>query len=252
MNSPLFEITAYYASPHATGIGISGTYLLLFLGTMALSLLASWKVRSAYNRFSQVPARSGITGAQIAQRILELNDIRDVAIEATPGHLTDHYDPTHRRLVLSQENFYGTSVAALGVAAHEAGHAIQHKQMYAPLQWRMAAVGITNIASQGIFWIPIIGMFGGFMRGSTAIMLMAVCFGILMLFQLVTLPVEFDATARAKKVLVGTGAVAPGEEFQSMSRVLDAAALTYVAAFVSSLAYFLFFLLRMMGGSRDE
>ncbi len=230
----------------------SMTMLILFIVTMALSGLASLKVRSAYNRYSQVPASSGLTGAEVAQRILDLNNLRDVTLHAIPGHLTDHYDPTHRRLVLSEENYYGTSVAALGVAAHEAGHALQHQQLYAPLQWRMAAVGITGIASQIVMWVPIIGMFGGFIPYKMAITVMAVAMGILMLFQLVTLPVEFDATARAKKILAGTGAVAPGAEFQAMSKVLDAAALTYVAAFVSSLAYFLYYVLRMTAGSREE
>ena len=228
------------------------TMLFLFIGTMALSLFASWKVRSAYNRYSQVPASAGFSGAEIAQRILDLNGIHDVAIRSTPGHLTDHYDPSSRQLVLSEENYHGTSVAALGVAAHEAGHAIQHKQLYAPLQWRMAAVGITNIASQVVMWVPLIGMFGGFFPYKLAITIMAVGFGVMMLFQLVTLPVEFDATARAKKVLASTGAVSMGQEYQAMSKVLDAAALTYVAAFVSTLAYFLFYMLRMMGAGNSD
>jgi Zn-dependent membrane protease YugP len=226
--------------------------ILIFVLTMALSLFASWRVRSAYNRYSKVPSSSGYTGADIAQRILDLNGIRDVSIHAAPGHLIDHYDPSHRRLVLSEENFYGTSVAALGISAHECGHAIQHQKLYAPLRWRMAAVGITNIASQLVMWIPLIGLFGGLIPTQLAITIMAVGFGIIMLFQLITLPVEFDATARAKKILTNTGAIAPGAEFGAMSKVLDAAALTYVAAFISSLAYFLFYLLRMTAGGRDE
>lgn len=226
-------------------------YILLFIGTMAIGAFASYRVRSTYNKYSQVQASSGLTGAQVAQRILDLNDIRDVSIHATPGHLTDHYDPTHRRLVLSEENYYGSSVAALGVAAHECGHAIQHKQLYAPLQWRMAAVGITNIASQASMWIPLLGMGGGLLSPKLAVTIMALCMGVIMLFQLVTLPVEFDATARAKKILASTGAVAAGAEFNAMSSVLSAAALTYVAAFISSLGYFLYFLLRMVGGSRE-
>lgn len=226
--------------------------LLLFFGTMALSLYASWKVRSAYNKYSQVQASSGYTGAEVAQRILDLNGIRDVTVHSTQGHLTDHYDPSARRLVLSEENYHGTSVAALGVAAHEAGHAIQHKQLYAPLQWRMAAVGITNIASQVVMWLPLIGMFGGFIPYKMAITVMALGFGVMMLFQLVTLPVEFDATARAKKILANTGAVSSGVEFNAMSKVLDAAALTYVAAFISSLGYFLYYAMQMLGGSRSD
>jgi Zn-dependent membrane protease YugP len=146
--------------------------------------------------------------------------------------------------VLSEENYYGTSVAALGIAAHECGHAVQHKELYAPLQWRMAAVGITNIASQVVMWIPLIGLFGHFINYHLAITIMAVGFGVMMLFQLVTLPVEFDATARAKRVLASTGMVSPGREFDAMSKVLDAAALTYVAAFISALGYFLYYLAR--------
>ena len=227
-------------------------YLLLFIGTLALSLFASWRVRSAYNRYSKVASSSGYTGAEVAQRILDLNDIRDVSVHSAPGHLIDHYDPMHRRLVLSEENYYGTSVAALGISAHECGHAIQHKQLYAPLKWRMAAVGITGIASQIVMWVPLIGLMGNMIPYQFAITIMAVGFGILMLFQLITLPVEFDATARAKKILAHTGAVAPGAEFGAMSKVLDAAALTYVAAFVSTLAYFLFYLLRMGTGRSEE
>lgn len=231
------------------GFGLDPIYLVIMLGGVGLSMLASWKVKSTYNRYSQVAARSGLTGAQIAQRILDLNGIRDVKVAMTRGHLTDHYDPTQRQLVLSEENYYGNSVAALGVSAHEAGHAIQHHKLYAPLQWRMAAVGITTIAGQAI---PIIGFVGFMVAPKLALPLLVAAFGIVMLFQLVTLPVEFDATARAKKILADTGAVAPGDEFNSMSRVLDAAALTYVAAFLSSLATFLYFLLRMLGGSRNE
>lgn len=249
MNLNTLDTLAMYASPQGMMGMYDGTYLLIMLAGVGLSMLASWKVKSTYNRYSQLAARSGLTGAQIAQRILDLNGIHNVTVEATQGHLTDHYDPSHRRLVLSEENFYGNSVAALGVAAHEAGHAIQHHKLYAPLQWRMAAVGITTIAGQ---IIPLVGFVGFLIAPKLALPLLVAAFGIIMLFQLVTLPVEFDATARAKKILASTGAVAPGEEFNSMSKVLDAAALTYVAAFLSSLATFLYFLLRMVGGSRSE
>ena len=224
--------------------------IILFLGTLALSLFASWRVKSAYNKYSKVPASSGMTGSEIAQRILDLSGIRDVSIHAQPGTLTDHYDPSHRRLVLSEENYHGTSVAALGVSAHECGHAIQHQQLYAPLQWRMAAVGITGIASQIVMWVPIVGgMFLGLKPG-LMVTIMAIGFGILMLFQLITLPVEFDATSRAKKLIAQTGAVAPGAETDGMNKVLSAAAMTYVAAFISSLVYFLVYLLRMLGDRR--
>ena len=223
---------------------------IIFFGTMALSLLASWKVRSAYNRYSKVHASSGLTGAEVAQRILDINDIHDVSIHPTQGHLTDHYDPSNRRLVLSEENYHGTSVAALGIAAHECGHAIQHKQLYSPLQWRMAAVGLTTAAG---WLIPIAGTVLWFTMPKVALPLLVVGFGIIMLFQLVTLPVEFDATARAKKILASTGAVASRAEFNAMSKVLDAAALTYVAAFIGALAEFLYYAMMLLGqGRRDE
>lgn len=224
--------------------------LLIILLTFALSMYAQWKVGSNYRRYSQVPASSGMTGAQVAQRILDMNDIRDVSIHASPGHLIDHYDPSNRRLVLSEENYYGQSVAALGISAHECGHAIQHAQMYAPLQWRMAAVGITTFAGS---IIPMLAIGSWFMAPKIMFPLLAAAFGIVMLFQLVTLPVEFDATARAKKILASTGAVSQGAEFGAMSKVLDAAALTYVAAFLSALASFLQYLLPLlMGGRSDE
>lgn len=225
-------------------------FFFIIILTMLLSMYASWKVSSNYRKYSQVLASSGMTGAEVAQRILDLNGIHDVTIHATPGHLTDHYDPSNRRLVLSEENYHGQSVAALGVSAHECGHAIQHKQLYAPLQWRMAAVGITTIAGNIIPIVALGGMF--FLSFKIVLPVLAVAFGIVMLFQLVTLPVEFDATARAKKILVSTGAVAQGAEFNAMSKVLDAAALTYVAAFLSALASFLHYAMLIMGQRQDE
>lgn len=223
---------------------------LIFIGTLLISLFATWRVRSAYAKYSQVPASSGMTGAEIAQRIMRLSGITDVSIESQPGTLTDHYDPSRKVLVLSEDNYHGTSVAALGVSAHECGHAIQHQQLYAPLQWRMAAVGITNVASQVVMWLPIIGGLFMHMKPGLMISIMAIGWGVLMLFQLVTLPVEFDATARAKRILADTGALAPGPETDGMNRVLNAAAMTYVAAFITSLVYFLWYVMRMLGDRR--
>lgn len=224
-------------------------YLLICGATTLLALLASWRVKNAYHTYSQVPASSGLSGAQIAQRILDLNGIRDVVIEPTRGLLSDHYDPANKRLVLCEENYYGTNVAALGVAAHECGHAIQHQQLYAPLQWRMAAVGITTIAGN---IIPFLGMGLLYVAPKIAIPVLAICFGIVMVFQLITLPVEFDATARAKRILAHTGAVAPGAETAAMSKVLDAAALTYVAAFISALGTFLYYVMHILGSQRSD
>jgi uncharacterized protein len=161
--------------------------ILLFIGTMALSLWATIRVRQAYNRFSLLPASSGSTGADTAATILRQEGISEVEIVAHDQMLGDHYDPIHKRVVLSRENFYGTSVAALGVAAHECGHAIQHKYAYAPLQWRMASVGLTTFANQIVLWLPLLGMFIGFLNTGMALILMASAWGILMLFNLLTL-----------------------------------------------------------------
>ena len=224
--------------------------ILLFIGTMALSLWATIRVRQVYLRFSLLRASSGSTGADTAATILRQEGIADVEIVPHDQMLGDHYDPIHKR-VLSHENFYGTSVAALGVTAHECGHAIQHKQAYAPLQWRMASVGLTAFASQIVLWLPLLGMFTGFLNTGMALVLMASAWGILMLFNLITLPVEFDASARARVVLRQTGLIRTMEEETALAKVLRAAAWTYVAAFITSLVYFLLHVLPLLGGRRE-
>lgn len=227
--------------------------LVLFAGTLLLSLWATMRFKGTYSRYSQIPAASGITGAEAAARILSQAGIRDVEIVGADEMLGDHYDPTHKRLVLSRQNYLGTSIAALGVAAHECGHAIQHKIAYAPLQWRMAAVGITGIASQIVTILPWLGVFGGLFQFTTALWIMAIAWGILMLFQLITLPVEFDASRRAKAILAGMSFIREGEEADGVRRTLSAAAWTYVAAFITSFAYMLYYLLPLLTGrSSDE
>ena len=226
--------------------------ILLFLGTMGLSFWASMRVKSVYRKYAAEPSLTGLTGAQAAARVMQDAGVEGVTIESCPGELTDHYDPSHRRLVLSEGNYSGTSIAALAVAAHEAGHAIQHARAYAPLHLRMAAVGATQIASQLVMWLPLIGMFTGFVNTHTGIILMAAGWGVIMLFNLVTLPVEFDASARAKAALRHSGILAAMHEEDGVNRVLNAAALTYVAAFITSLAYFIWHLLPLLMGRRDE
>jgi uncharacterized protein len=220
---------------------------ILFLGTLAISFLASSRVKANYLRYSQVPTSRGLTGAEAAQAIMRRAGIYDVEVVAQDGFLGDHYDPAHRRLVLSTENYLGNSVAAVGVAAHETGHAIQHAQAYLPLQLRMAAVGLTTFASQIVMWVPLLGIFTGLLSMSTGLMAMVICWGIIMAFNLVTLPVELDASRRAKVLLLDMGFIAPGTEANGVNKVLDAAAWTYVAAFLTSLAYFLWFLLPLLG-----
>ena len=226
---------------------------ILFVGTMALSLWAMWRVKSVYNRYNQGVVRSGLTGAEVAAEILRRTGIRDVEITHAERMLGDHYDPLHKRLVLSEANYFGRTPAALGVAAHECGHAIQHARASQPLHWRMAAVGITTYANYIVMLLPLLGLFTGLITPLTGALIMAVAWGVIMLFNLVTLPVEFDASRRAKLVLADFCFIAPGEEATGVKRVLDAAAWTYVAAFITSLAYFLWHLLPLLlGGNRSR
>jgi len=228
------------------------TAILLFAGTMALSLWASFRVKRIYRRYAGEPSISGMSGAEAARRILADEGVTDVAIESQPGELNDHYDPMHRRLVLSEGNYHGTSIAALAVSAHEAGHAIQHARAYLPLHFRMAAVGATTFASQIVMWLPLIGIVTGFVNTTTGILIMACGWGVIMLFNLVTLPVEFDASNRARLALANSGILSTTTETSGINRVLNAAALTYVAAFITSLGYFLWHLIPLIMGRREE
>jgi Zn-dependent membrane protease YugP len=228
-------------------------FWLIFIGTMLVSMLASWRVRSSFNRFSQVPSSSGLNGAEAARRILHSSGINDVEVVPVQGSLTDHYDPINKRLALSETVYNQTSVAALGVAAHECGHALQHQQAYAPLHARMAMVKIQGFASQTVMWLPMIGMFTGLLSPKLMIPIIAMGWGVIMLFNLITLPVEFDASHRAGKVLTGMGIIRTQEEANGVEKVLKAAGWTYVAAFLTSLAYLLWHLLPLLtGGRRSE
>ena len=214
-------------------------FIILILIPMAVGFWAQMKVKSAYGKYVQVPSRGRITGREAAQAVMQSAGIHDVEIVKCHGTLTDHYDPTHKRLALSEENYHGYSLAALGVAAHEAGHAIQHQQQYAPLNLRMSLVPITSFASQ---LLPI-AMFGGFFlfHSPIFITLGIAIYIVLTIFQLVTLPVEFDASKRAKAQLVNLGIVEQ-DEMEGVTKTLDAAAYTYVAAFVASLGWLLYLL----------
>ncbi len=214
-------------------------FLVLIIVPIIIGLYAQSKVASAYEKYAGVMSRSGMTGRDAARAVMSSAGIEDVQIVPIDGHLTDHYDPTRKILALSRENFQGTSLAALGVAAHEAGHAIQHRQRYAPLNLRMALVPVTNFACS---LLPIV-MLGGFFLFNS---LMTIYIGIgiyviLTIFQLVTLPVEFNASNRAKAQLKSLGLIQDAEA-RGVDEVLDAAAFTYVAAFVSSLGWLLYLL----------
>jgi Zn-dependent membrane protease YugP len=208
------------------------TYLLLIGVPLVLGLYAQMRVSSAFGKYKKVAATSGVTGAQAAREILAAAQIHDVEVREINDMLGDHYDPIKKRLCLSSDVFRTPSVAALGIAAHEAGHAIQHARAYAPLKWRMAVVPVTQFASQ---ILPLV-IIGGFMFHITGLITLGViCYGVLALFQLITLPVEFDASKRAKVILQQMGMVQPGGEAAGVNSVLNAAALTYVAAFVAAL-----------------
>ena len=214
-------------------------FLVLILVPIIIGMYAQAKVSSAYEKYSRVATRSGATGRDAAAAVMQSAGIDDVQIVEIAGHLTDHYDPTKKVLALSTENYRGRSIAALGVAAHEAGHAIQHKCAYAPLNLRMALVPITNFACS---LLPIVMLGGFFLFNSMITFYVGIgIYIVLTLFQLITLPVEFDASNRAKAQLRNLGFV-DGAEGRGVGEVLDAAAFTYVAAFVSSLGWLLYLL----------
>ncbi len=204
----------------------SPTDLILLLPAIALSLYAQAKVRSTFAKWSRVPAGRGLTAARLAQMLLRDNGILDVDVEPVPGELTDHYDPRTRTLRLSESTYHSNSVAALGVAAHECGHAIQHKVAYAPLQIRNAIVPVANLGSQLAFPLIFIGLIFSSMR---LFDLGIIFFAGAVLFHVVTLPVEFNASKRALAQLRSGGYLAP-HELAGAREVLQAAALTYIAA----------------------
>ena len=222
-------------------------FLVLIILPIALGLWAQMRVSTTYNRYVQVPSQGRIRGMEAAKFVMERAGIHDVEIVAIPGKLTDHYDPHNKRLALSEENYSGTSLAALGVAAHEAGHAIQHKVGYSMLNLRMMLVPATGFASQALPFLLIGSFFLGMWK--VAIPLIVVIYMILTLFQLITLPVEFDASKRAKEELVHLGIIQQ-DEMAGVKSTLDAAAWTYVAAFVTSLGTLMYYLLHMLN-SRD-
>jgi Zn-dependent membrane protease YugP len=210
-----------------------GEYWWLMIPGLILGIYAQIKLSSAYNKYVRVPTRSGLTGAQAAREILDHASLSNVPVEEIGGHLTDHYDPIKKALFLSQSNFEGNSIASVGVAAHETGHALQHQAAYAPLKWRMMLVPITSFASKAWIGLFFLGLILGGPFFSKFIWLAIGIFSVMTLFQLVTLPVEFDASRRAKEQLFRLGLV-HNDERAGVSEVLNAAAMTYVAALVTS------------------
>jgi hypothetical protein len=224
-------------------------YLILILPALALSIWAQTQVSSAFSRYSRVASQRGLTGAETARWILRSFGITDVEVERYHGFLSDHYDPTRKVLRLSPAVYDSPSLAAVGVAAHEVGHALQHAQGYALLQLRSAMVPATKIGSQ-LYW-PLLLI--GFLFQSLALVKLGIIFfSAVVLFQLVTLPVEFDASRRAVSIIQREGILTPVET-RAAKAVLRAAALTYVAAAAAAILQLLYFLIRagLLGGRRD-
>ena len=223
------------------------TYILVLIGVM-LSLAASSKVNSTYSRYARVGARCGMTGAEAARQLLNSQGIYDVTTRRVPGHLSDHYDPRTRTVNLSDSVYGATSIAAIGVAAHECGHAIQDADSYAPLKIRGALVPVANFGATLSWPLIILGLFMG--SGSVLIQIGILMFSLSVLFQLVTLPVEFNASSRAVRLLDENG-ILVGQEVGQTRQVLSAAALTYVAAAAASILQLLRLLI-LFGNRRDE
>ena len=214
-------------------------YWLFAIPGLLIGIWAQIKLSSAYGKYSKVPVESGMTGAEAAREILDRAGLNNVPVGEIPGHLTDHYDPTKRALFLSSDIFHGQTVAAVGVAAHEAGHALQHQAAYGLFNFRMALVPATQFASMAYMGIFFVGIFLGLLK--IVLPIIIVIFAVMTLFQLVTLPVEYDASRRAKEQLFRLGLVHE-QERAGVSKVLDAAALTYVAALVSSMLTLLYYI----------
>ncbi|MBR2508470.1 MAG: zinc metallopeptidase [Lentisphaeria bacterium] len=228
---------------------IDPLYLMFALPGFILALIAELMVKGTFAKYDHIAASSGMTGAQAAYRLLQDAGIYDVQIEETHGFLSDHYDPTAKKLRLSPGVFRSQSLSAIGVACHEAGHAIQHKEAYAPLNLRSALVPIAQFSSPVSYFMILAGFL---FQSQNLILLGAIFFGAAVLFSLVTLPVEYNASSRAKRLMQSAGIVT-SREASSAGAVLNAAFMTYVASAVNSLLILLYYLVRagVLGGRRD-
>lgn len=223
---------------------------LMFIAAAAYSMYAQFKVSSTFNKYSRVANSRGYTGADVARLLLEQEGIHDVSVEPVAGNLTDHYDPTHKVLRLSQSVYGSTSIAALGVAAHETGHAVQHHVGYAPLNLRSGMFPMVSFSSKLAMPLIIIGLIFGYVTTSLVLAKVGVfLYAAVVLFQIVTLPVEFNASARALKMLDGYGFLSD-DELRPARKVLAAAAMTYVAAAAASIIQLLRLALIVFGGGR--
>ncbi|HKM39812.1 MAG TPA: zinc metallopeptidase [bacterium] len=223
-----------------------GPYGIVVLPAIILALYAQFKVQATFQRYLQVRAQNGMTGADVARMLLRKQGLEGVRVESVPGRLTDHYDPRDRTVRLSQQVFHGNSLAAIGVAAHETGHALQHATDYVPLSVRSSLVPVANVGSQ--LGLPL-ALFGYIFQSGFMLQFGIMLFSLAVLFQLVTLPVEFNASSRALRLLAGQGVLA-ASEIGGAKAVLSAAALTYVAATLSAVLQLLRLLLMAGLGRR--
>ena len=230
--------------------GIDPTYILVLIGAV-ICMIASARVKYTYNKYSKYRSASGMTGAEAAQRILNTAGIYDVTIQHVSGNLTDHYNPSNKTLNLSDSVYGSTSVAAVGVAAHECGHAIQHQKNYVPLTLRATIVPVANLGSTLAWPLILIGLLFSRNTGALFIDLGIICFSFAVVFQLVTLPVEFNASRRALRIL-GEQGILSESELPYTRKVLQAAALTYVASAASAILQLLRLILLFGGRDRDR
>jgi Zn-dependent membrane protease YugP len=223
-------------------------FWVFVLPGLLLGAYAQWRIKSNITKYAQIPTRNGITGAEVARKLLDAQGLQDVVVESTPGLLNDHYDPRSKTLRLSKDVYFVPSVAAAGIAAHEAGHALQDAEDYFPMEARTYIVPIVQLAAQIAPWLFIGGML---LQIPTLAWVGIILFGSSSLFALLTLPVEFNASARAQELLVSHGIIQGDEQIAGVEKVLGAAAWTYVAAAVSAIGVWLFYVVMLFLRSRS-
>lgn len=250
----MIQTMAYYGGHYHYGYGYGYlSYLVFMLPALILGLWAQAKVKGTFNKYNRITNSRNMTGAQAARMVLDQNRLTYVRIEQVSGELTDHFDPRDNVIRLSSSVYHSTSIGAIGVACHEAGHAVQYAQEYGPIKLRNAIIPVCNFGSSvGPIMILVGCLFGGSMMGKSIIFFGILLFSLVAVFQLVTLPVEFDASNRALAI-IKEGNLFMEEDYKGAKKVLSAAAMTYVAALVTSIMQILYYVVRYLGvGRRDD
>lgn len=234
---------------------LMGPAMIIGFVFMGLGMLVSWRLKSRFDEFSKIPSQRGLTGAEIAEQMLRENGIHDVKVVSTPGMLTDHYSPMTKTVNLSEGVYNQANAAAAAVAAHECGHAIQHANAYAPLQWRSKMVPLQNISGTVLNFVMMLSFIGGSFLShkfpmNIVLWVVVICYGAIALFSIVTLPVEFDASKRALAWIEKSG-TATNEEYERSKKALNLAAMTYVVAALGAIVTLIYFILRLVSSNRD-